>query len=362
MTINRPSPSPLALPRLPSQSMAFPNPGSGIQALRAPTVLVVQPDRTIRTVALSALQASGYRGVGVARGDEALFMLLERRFDAILLGAALPGIEARDFCSRLRSIQSHTNTPVIYLLHPNEQQQMDGLFAAGGDDFLTLPLSPALLKTRLAGRLSRGAAQKRASVDPGEFSRSSTADELSPGAGVMVLRSWAPPTPGLDAAGPALGSRGGASQLGLQVECIYRHGGRVERLADGVVYALFDGPTGIFDAGQCSKAILSIGAGLGGTLHERPRVALGIVACRGTLAIEEAGAGREAMLENAFAAALEHCKTARAMQVMVSPELHAALGGLAHVRYARARGGTGTIEEPLEVSAGKLRRAREHAA
>jgi len=361
MTINRPHPSPLRASVCPS----LPLPGSGLLGVasppRAPTVLVVQPDRTIRTVAIAALQASGYRGVGVARGDEALFMLLERRFDAVLLGAELPGIAARELCVRLRAIESHVTTPVLYLLHPNEQVQMEGFFAAGGDDFLTLPLSPQLLKTRLAGRLHRGAAQKRRTGEDGEPLKVPASGEPSPGAAVMVVRSWMQPhASGLHVPSSGLGARGVATQLGLQVECIYRHGGKVERLSEGVVYALFDGPTGIFDAGQCSNAILAIGAGPGSNSEEPPRVALGIVGCGAGAGGGDSATGRASLLEGAFAAALEHCKTARAMQVMVSPELHGALGGLAHVRYARSS--AELVEGPVNVPVRRLRRARGHAA
>lgn len=290
-------------------------------------------------------------------------MLLERRFDAVLLGAELAGIGARELCLRLRAVDSHADTPVLYLLHPSEQVQMDGFFAAGGDDFLTLPLSPQLLKTRLSGRLHRGAVNKRLAGEHEESSKAAALDVPGPGAGVMVVRSWVQHASGPDASAPALGARSVATQLGLQVECIYRHGGRVERLADGVVYALFDGPTGIFDAGQCSNAILTIGAGMTSNQEERPRVALGIVGCGSNEASGcDSGAGRAALLDAAFAAALEHCMTARAMQVMVPPELHSALGELSHVRYSQNAGVAQLVNGNMSVPVKRLKRVRGHAA
>lgn len=362
MTMNRPHPSPLSMPAIPRRPSAVCAPLAMVQTPRAPTVLVVQPDRTIRTVAISALNSNGYRGVGVARGDEALFMLLERRFDAVLLSAELPGIGARELCLRLRAIDSHANTPVLYLLHPSEQVQMEGFFAAGGDDFLTLPLSAQLLKTRLSGRLHRGAAHQRVAGEYGDAPKAEALDSLGPGAGVMVVRSWVQHAAGLDATASVLGARNVATQLGLQVECIYRHGGRVERLSDGVVYALFEGPTGIFDAGQCSNAILKIGAGMINNQEGRPRVALGIVGCGAAAASGDSGAGRESLLNAAFAAALQHCMTAGAMQVMVASELHSTLGGLTHLRYSRADEEAALTDEPLNVPVRRLRRARGHAA
>ena len=361
MTINRPHPSPVVTSATLPRSLQAPSRLGANQPSRAPNVLVVQPDRTIRTVAISALQTGGYRGIGVARGDEALFMLLERHFDAVLLGVQLPGIAARELCLRLRAMDSHATTPVLYLLHPNEQPQMEGLFAAGGDDFLTLPLSAELLRTRLAGRLQRGAAQKRISHEQGELAWTAGREEPGVGAGVMVVRSWVPRALGMDSSVSGLGSRSVASQLGLQVECIYRHGGRVERLTDGMVFALFDGPTGIFDAGQCSESILALGAGLSSNPEERPGVALGIVGFSASPG-EGADGSRESLLDAAFAAALDHCRSARAMQVVVPPELQNILGGLAHVRYARIGSVSGLIQDTLKVPVRKVRRAREHAA
>lgn len=305
-------------------------------------MLVVQPDRTARTVALLALQRTGYRGVGVARGDEALFMLLERPIDAILIAAETSGIGCADFIGRVRAIPALESTPVLALVHPG---------AAGGaipeaDTFLTLPLGAALLDRTLKSALARrrGNREREVGGSDGLSGGAALSRGLPPlGSAALVIRAW---SGAASRAEPVLPERRVATQLGLQVECIYRHGGHVERLMEGLVFAVFEGPAGVFDAGNCATAILALSGGANDSTSQGQRVALGLACCAPREAEVGAPADREAVLAEAFAEASAHSESARPLQIIAPHTLEGVLGAHACVRYVSTptdvRGVTGT--------------------
>ena len=300
---------------------------------RSPTVLVVQPDRTARTVALLALQRTGYRGVGVARGDEGLFMLLERHFDAILIAADASGIGCADFLSRVRAIPTLRNTPALVLVHPGAAEGA----TPEADAVLSLPLGSAVLDRTLKATLARRLANRDREAGPGDTLSVGPAlgRGLPPlGSAALVIRAWPgagnepDPTPS-----SALPERRVATQLGLQVECIYRHGGHVERLVEGLVFAVFEGPAGVFDAGNCATAILALSSGVTDSSPQRQRVALGLSCCAPRDGNVSTPAEREAVLADAFSEALANCESARPLQIIAPRTLERVLGAHAGVRY-----------------------------
>jgi hypothetical protein len=55
----------------------------------------------------------------------------------------------------------HRNTPVIFLTARNNDDALEAAFAAGGDDFIAKPASPAAIRSRLKARLQRAEYSRR---------------------------------------------------------------------------------------------------------------------------------------------------------------------------------------------------------
>ena len=75
-------------------------------------ILVVEDERSIRTIIEYALQEAGFTVVMAARGDEALDVFARENVDLVILDIMLPGVAGLEVCRRIRAPDS---TPLILL-------------------------------------------------------------------------------------------------------------------------------------------------------------------------------------------------------------------------------------------------------
>ncbi len=81
-------------------------------------ILVVEDERSIRTIIEYALQEAGFTVVMAARGDEALDVFARENIDLVILDIMLPGIDGLEVCRRIRATDS---TPIIMLSARGEE-------------------------------------------------------------------------------------------------------------------------------------------------------------------------------------------------------------------------------------------------
>jgi DNA-binding response OmpR family regulator len=99
------------------------------------------------------LKRRGFAVDAVGRGDEALEVILDNRFDAVVLDIMLPG---RDGLSILRALRERSNSvPVLILTARGEIcEKVEGL-DLGADDYLAKPFSIEELAARLRALIRR---------------------------------------------------------------------------------------------------------------------------------------------------------------------------------------------------------------
>jgi len=115
-------------------------------------VLLVDDDASIREVIQMTLEVVGGWTVRLASsGPEAVQQLRERAPDAILLDLMMPGMDGPATLTRLRSVASDQNVPVILLSAKVQQrrddQQLTGLGVAG---VIAKPFDPITLPDRIS--------------------------------------------------------------------------------------------------------------------------------------------------------------------------------------------------------------------
>lgn len=112
-------------------------------------VLVVDDRGVNRAVGLAMLAELGFTAEAAAGGEEALEMLQERRFDAVLLDCEMPGIDGIETCRRLRGREAAAapgqRLPVIAVTAHRRPEDTARCLAAGMDDRLTKPFGTAEL-------------------------------------------------------------------------------------------------------------------------------------------------------------------------------------------------------------------------
>ena len=116
-------------------------------------ILVVEDERKMASFVQQGLKEFGFAADVIHRGDEALEVILDNRFDAVVLDIMLPG---RDGLSVLRMLRERSNAvPVLILTARGEiYEKVEGL-DLGADDYLVKPFSIEELAARLRALIRR---------------------------------------------------------------------------------------------------------------------------------------------------------------------------------------------------------------
>lgn len=119
-------------------------------------VLVIEDDEAIRSVLQRGLDAEGFEVEVADNGDDGLWRALEGGFAAIILDLLLPGRSGYAVCEALRA--EGDTTPILVLTAKSGEFDQIDLLDAGADDFLTKPVSIAVIAARLRVLIRRAAA------------------------------------------------------------------------------------------------------------------------------------------------------------------------------------------------------------
>ncbi len=120
--------------------------------IRAPKILLVEDDRKLADLTRQFLESHHYDLVWEARGDMVVELVSNNPPDLILLDIMLPGLDGRSVCRQLRPVFPG---PILMLTAlGDEVDEVLGL-EIGADDYLTKPVSPRLLLSRIQAALRR---------------------------------------------------------------------------------------------------------------------------------------------------------------------------------------------------------------
>lgn len=129
----------------------------------AERVLVVDDEKSIRTIVEYALTDGGFEVVSASRGDDALEIVEREPIDLVVLDLMLPGLDGMEVCRRIRA---HRNVPIIMLsARGDEVDKVLGL-EMGADDYVTKPFSPRELVSRVKANLRRAKVTTTTTEDP----------------------------------------------------------------------------------------------------------------------------------------------------------------------------------------------------
>ena len=117
-------------------------------------ILVVDDDAVNRQVLVNFLSLQNYTVTEASSGANALEIIeSKRQVDLSLLDIMMPGMSGYEVCKKIRKRFSSHELPVIFLSAKNQASDLAAGFSAGGNDFVTKPVSRAEMLARVRTHL-----------------------------------------------------------------------------------------------------------------------------------------------------------------------------------------------------------------
>lgn len=123
-------------------------------------ILVVDDDPDIVELLQYNLTREGYDVAQADNGKKALEVAQSFKPEIILLDVMMPVMDGIDACRHLREMNDFRNTHIIFLTARAEEFSEVAAFDAGADDFITKPIKPRALLSRLAAFTRRDLLQE----------------------------------------------------------------------------------------------------------------------------------------------------------------------------------------------------------
>ncbi|MEO0470727.1 MAG: response regulator transcription factor, partial [Bacteroidota bacterium] len=118
-------------------------------------ILIVDDEVDILDLLEYNLEKEGYRVVKAMDGEEAIELASKEKPDLILLDIMMPKIDGIETCRRIRELPNMQEVYVVFLTARSEEYSELAGFDAGADDYISKPIKPRLLVSRIRAILRR---------------------------------------------------------------------------------------------------------------------------------------------------------------------------------------------------------------
>jgi DNA-binding response OmpR family regulator len=118
-------------------------------------ILVADDDAMLQRLISNTLKLEHYEIIVADNGQQALEMARTEKPDLVILDVMMPGLNGFDVCIALRKDPATTTLPVIMLSGLGQVQEKITGLKAGADEYLTKPIDPRELLTRIEMLLAR---------------------------------------------------------------------------------------------------------------------------------------------------------------------------------------------------------------
>ena len=116
------------------------------------TILIIEDEASIRTVARAYLEQAGFRVLLADNGPEGVDLARRERPDLVILDLNLPGMDGMEVAARLRQ---ESDVFIIMLTARSEESDRVAGLRIGADDYVIKPFSPRELVARIEAILRR---------------------------------------------------------------------------------------------------------------------------------------------------------------------------------------------------------------
>ncbi len=115
-------------------------------------LLIAEDDVSLRHIVSAFFTKNGFEVDQAADGIEAISLVSENRYDAIILDIMMPFKDGREVC---RFIRSRYDVPVIFLTALGTEDDIVEGYESGADEYITKPFSTKLLLVKVNALINR---------------------------------------------------------------------------------------------------------------------------------------------------------------------------------------------------------------
>lgn len=118
-------------------------------------ILLVDDEQDILEFVGYSLKKEGFEVFTAQNGKDAIAIAKKETPDLILLDIMMPEMDGIETCNEIREIHELTNVLVAFLTARNEDYSQIAGFEIGADDYITKPIRPRVLVSRIKALLRR---------------------------------------------------------------------------------------------------------------------------------------------------------------------------------------------------------------
>ena len=116
------------------------------------SILIVEDEEKLREVLCDYFKSKGELPTEASDGIQALALLEEREFDAVLLDIMMPGLDGLSVC---RAVRKNNDVPIVFLTALSDEEDKLLGYELGADDYVTKPFSLSVLYAKLLALIKR---------------------------------------------------------------------------------------------------------------------------------------------------------------------------------------------------------------
>lgn len=119
-------------------------------------ILIVDDEKDILEFLSYNLNKEGFSVKTAKNGQEGLDYVKQHNPDLIILDVMMPEMDGIEVCQQIRSLDLNHQPFILFLTARSEEYSELAGFSAGADDYITKPIKPKLLISRVKAILRRG--------------------------------------------------------------------------------------------------------------------------------------------------------------------------------------------------------------
>lgn len=118
-------------------------------------ILIVDDEADIVELLKYNLEKEGYNCTTASNGKDALEKIEKVRPDLVLLDIMMPEMDGIETCRRIRQMEHVKHVYIVFLTARSEEYSELAGFEVGADDYITKPIKPRVLLSRIKAIMKR---------------------------------------------------------------------------------------------------------------------------------------------------------------------------------------------------------------